>query len=302
MLLRHGFALLSLVLLGCAEVAPDDELTDESDIETTEADLTGACPTAKTGALSHFLWRTTRQLERVVWSSDGTQIGGVEYVFEEKKSWNPLDGTTQKRKFCHQLVTLDTKGKRFGTVGPMQPNQAGDITFMKPAGYFTTQSFVRDAGGWDFHRVALDGSRTLLAHVDVGCQYGRMLPSPDGSRIAYFEVRGHCDDGLSGNDVIVTFFDGKGKKLGTSSSISLPNGAYETWTPAGDLIVTDGVSSYRVDLAGSVVKTAPASVPSCMEPGTTSSNIASDGRTLDFDANGKAAVVSTDPSTAFGCQ
>lgn len=300
MKLRSAFPLLALVLFGCADVAPDED-ANEGEAETTESDLTATCPTARTGSLSRLSWRTTRQLERAVWSSDGTQIGGVELVFEEKKSWNPLDGSTQKRKYCHQLVTLDTKGNRLGTVGPMQPNQAGDITFMKPAGYFTAQTFVRD-GGWDFHRVALDGTRKLLAHVEVGCQYGRVLPSPDGSRIAYFEVLGHCTDGESGNDVVVTLFDRTGKKLGSSPKIPLPNGAYETWTPAGDLIVTDGVTASRVLLVGSALQTAPASVPGCMEPGTTSSTIAADGRTLDFDANGKPVVVATQPSAAFGCQ
>ena len=117
----------------------------------------------------------------------------------------------------------------------MQPNQAGEISFMQPAGYFTVMTYVRDFGGWDFHRVALDGSRKLLAHTPVGCQYGRMLPSPDGTLIAYFDVAGHCDDGGSGNDVKVTFFDGvTGATLATSASVNLPGGASETWTPGGD--------------------------------------------------------------------
>src|SRR5262249_28029365 len=156
--------------------------------------------------------------------SDGKQIGGVEYVFEEKKSWNPLDGTTLKRKFCHQLSLYDAKTlARTSYVGPLQPNQAGDIEFMQPAGYFTVMTYQRDFDGWDFHRVALDGTRKLLAHVDVGCQYGRILPSPDGSRIAFFYVAGHCDnDGQSGNDVTVTLFDAAGNTLGVSPSVNLP--------------------------------------------------------------------------------
>src|SRR5262249_29035594 len=157
------------------------------------SELDSVCPTASTSLpLSLFWWRTTRQLEHIVWSSDGKQVGGVEYVFEEKKSWNPLDGTTLKRKFCHQLSLYDAKTlARTSYVGPLQPNQAGDIEFMQPAGYFTVMTYQREFDGWDFHRVALDGTRKLLAHADVGCQYGRILPSPDGSLIAYFAIAGH---------------------------------------------------------------------------------------------------------------
>jgi hypothetical protein len=155
----------------------------------------------------------------------------------------------------------------------MQPNEANDIKLMQPGGYFVTMTYVRDFGGWDFHRVAvLDGSRTLLAHADVGCQYGAILPSPDGKQIAYFDVAGHCNDGGSGNDVVVTFFDGtNGQKQATSASVPLPGGAYETWTPAGDLILTDLSKSVRVWVDGTTAPIAAAPVPRCTEPGTTSS-------------------------------
>jgi hypothetical protein len=263
------------------------------------------CPTAPPGEPSLFFWHTTRQLEHMVWSSDNQQIGAVEYVFEEKRSWNPLDGTTLKRKHCHQLSILDAQGKLVRYVGPMQPNQAGDITFMQPGGYFTVQSYVRDFGGWDFHRVALDGTRTLLGHVEVGCQYGAILPSPDGKQIAFFEIAGHCDnDGRFGNDVVVSFFDGAtSQKLGVSPSVPLPGGAWETWTPAGALILTDLQKSVRVSFdGGGQVQLSDAPVPRCTSPGTTSSLVAADGRTLGFDSHGKVVIVGSDAAAAFGCQ
>jgi hypothetical protein len=60
----------------------------------TAAAADSVCPTAPPGAPSLFLWHTTRQLDHVVWSSDGQQIGAVDYVFEEKLPWNPFAETT----------------------------------------------------------------------------------------------------------------------------------------------------------------------------------------------------------------
>jgi hypothetical protein len=287
-------------MAACATAGDDPA---ESTIDSADSEVSTPCPTASAGKPTYLFWHTTRQLEHLVWSSDGQQVGAVELIFEERKSWNPLNGTTDKRKFCHQLSILDKNLKHVRYVGPMQPNQAGEISFMQPGGYFTVMTYVRDFDGWDFHRVALDGTRKLLAHTDVGCQYGRMLPSPDGTRIAYFDVAGHCNDGLSGNDVKVTFFDGvTGAAIATSASVNLPGGAALTWTPAGDIVLTDGTKSVRVALAGTTVTITNTSVPGCTDPGTSSSVIAADGRILGFDSNGKPAIVGTDPSAAFGCQ
>jgi hypothetical protein len=296
-------ALLFLFAMTTAACATAGDDPAEDTIDTAQSEVTSVCPTAALGKPTLLFWHTTRQLEHLVWSSDGHQVGAVEYVFEEKKSWNPLNGTTDKRKFCHQLSIYDTNLHQVRYVGPMQPDQAGEISFMQPAGYFVVMTYVRDFGGWDFHRVALDGSRTLLAHTEVGCQYGRMLPSPNGNLIAFFDVAGHCDDNGSGNDVTVTFFDGAtGAKLATSASVNLPGGAAETWTPAGDLVLTDGIKAVKVALVGTTAVITNTTVPGCTDPGTTSSATGPDGRILGFDATGKPAIVGTDPSGAFGCQ
>jgi hypothetical protein len=298
--MNSRLTLLCLVFAtGCAgSVEPSAPVASQ----TAELATTG-CPTAHSwGPLSRLFWRTTRQMASAVWSSDGRQIGAVELIFEEKIDWNPLADTTDKQKFCHQLSIRDLQG-HVSYVGPMQPNDPGEIMFMQPAGYFTVQSYVRDSGGgWDFHRVSVaDGSRSLIGHVADGCQYGRALPSPDGKTIAYLAVAGHCNDGLSGNDVVVTFYDGAtGQKLATSPDVSLPGGAFETWTPAGALVLSDGTKSVSVPRDGSASVTAP--LPHCTDPGTTSSIVNADGRTLGFDDAGKIIVVKTDPSAAFGCQ
>jgi hypothetical protein len=307
---RAVVVLFALVLAACAEAGDEPQ---EATTDSAASDVTNPCPTASLGKPTYLFWHTTRQLEHLVWASDGQSVGAVEYIFEERKSWNPLNGTTDKRKFCHQLSVYDKNLKFVSYVGPMQPNQAGEISFMKPTAvapampppaYFTVMTYVRDFDGWDFHRVSLlDGSRKLLAHTPVGCQYGRMLPSPDGKLIAYFDIAGHCNDGLSGNDVKVTFFDGAtGATIATSTSVNLPGGAAVTWTPGGYIVATDGTKSVKIALVGTNAVVSNTTLPGCTDPGTSSSDTGPDGRILGFDANGKPAIVGTNASGSFGCQ
>jgi hypothetical protein len=69
------------------------------------------------------------------------------------------------------------------------------------------------------------------------------------------------------------------------------------------VIVTDLQKSQSVRLeAGGAVRVEDAAVPRCTSPGTTSSTIAADGRTIGFDDHGKVKVTAGDPATAFGCQ
>src|SRR3954467_7980906 len=65
--------------LGCAEGPTTSE---EPAVEAPLFGPEPVCPTAPERAtLSWFVWRTTRQLDGIVWSSDGRQIGAAELVF-----------------------------------------------------------------------------------------------------------------------------------------------------------------------------------------------------------------------------
>lgn len=291
---------LLLVASACATAGDTD---DSLELSTIESDVTSDCPTASVGDPSLWSWHTTRQLQNLVWSSDGQQVGAVDLVFEWKKSWFPWNDN-DKRKFCHQLSIRDaTTLQHKSYVGPMYPEHAGEIIFMQPAAYFTVMTYVRDLGGWDFHRVGLDGTRKLLAHTAPGCLNGRVLPSPNGQLIAYVEVTSVCDGPGSGSDVVVKFLNGAtGNAVATSSSIHFAGTATETWLPSGQLVLTDASTAVRLAVAGSTVTTANVAVPHCTDPGTSSSATRADGRTVGFDANGKPAFVGTYPQSAFGCQ
>ena len=98
-------------MAACAEGGDDPDIAST---DSAASEVTATCPTASAGKPTYLFWHTTRQLEHLVWSSDGQQVGAVEYIFEERKSWNPLNGTTDKRKFCHQLSIHD-KNLKFQT-------------------------------------------------------------------------------------------------------------------------------------------------------------------------------------------
>jgi len=86
MRLRFALLALSLAAAGCVGGSVDNAAAAGDTGAEVESAIDPVCPTAPDWPLSHFYWRTTRQLEHLVWSSDGKQVGGVEYVFEEKKS------------------------------------------------------------------------------------------------------------------------------------------------------------------------------------------------------------------------
>ncbi len=263
------------------------------------AAATPTCPTAsESWSLSLFWWKTTRQLEHFVWSSDASRLLGVELLFEEKKSWDPLSGTTLKRKLCHQLFLVDANGANRVNLGGVAPYQAGETFAFPQAGYVTAQTF-RD-GAWDFVHVTLAGARRVLGSVSGRCEWARAIPSPDGAVIAFVRTsQAGCDTaGATASSVDVSFFDAAGALLPGHATVSLAGFGLATWTPAGQLVVTDDSAAVRVAIDGSVL---PASVPGCTEPPTTSGEVDAAGRLVGV-VNGAPAILGTDATRAFGCQ
>ena len=212
------------------------------------------------------------------------------------KSWDPLNGTTNKRRFCHQLSVLRPDGSLDHRVGPLYPNQHGDFSYMQPAGYFIVQTLPPNA--FEYYRVGLDGTRTLLGRITDGCTTGFVIPSPGGERLAFVRVQAVCSGPGSGSTATVSFFDATGAPIGGAATHAFVGYAAGTWTPAGAFVVSDGAQAVSVEVSGAV---AAATVPGCTDPATTSSGVAADGRVLGF-VDGKPGVIGVDPSRAFGCQ
>jgi hypothetical protein len=295
MMLRTAALTSLLAVAGCALDEPE---TVDADTAALAEPAAPVCPTAsERWPLSRFWWKTTRQLERFVWTSDGARLLGSELVFEERRSWDPLDGTTRKRRFCHQLFLANPDGSGRQDLGGRAPLQAGELFAFPSAGYVVAQT-LRE-GAWDYVRVGLDGSRRALATLGGDCVWGRAVPSPTGDRIAVVRTTQACNDGGVASTTEVSFLDGGGAPLPGAARVELAGLGVATWTPAGDLVVTDQQTAVAVGPGGGV---RPAPVPGCTEPPTSSSDIDARGRVVGVDERGRPVILETDPARAFGCQ
>ncbi len=295
---RVGSVLLASFLL-LAACGPDEQELDMVDDAAFAATAAPGCPSApESWPLSLFWWKTTRQAERFVWSAQGGQVLGSELLFEEKLSWNPLNGTTDKRKLCHQLYLADADGSHRRDLGGPALLQAGELFAFPSSGYVVAQT-LRE-GAWDYQRVDLDGTRRLLGTISGRCEWGRALPSPDGQVIAFVRTHQGCANPAEvASTTEVSFLDASGAPLPGHATVALAGFGQATWTPAGQLIVTDDHSARSVALDGSI---APAPLPHCIEPPTSSSDVDALGRVLGVSESGMPAVVAADPARRFGCQ
>jgi hypothetical protein len=299
-----------MFLTACVETAPldvddgadaaDPERASEADLGLGKADAAkgSACPTApENWPLSHFWWKTSRYPERYVWTPDGSRLLGVEVLYEERKSWDPLNGSTDKRKTCHRLFLIDLDGKNRQNLGAAQPLQGGEVFAYPKKGYALVQLFR--PGALDFVRVALDGAHTTLGTASGDCVWGRALPSPDGAAIALVRTtQPDCESGGVATQTEVRFFTAAGAP-GAVATVAHAGFAQATWTKAGSLVVTDGAMAVRVASDG---QTSSAPLPGCTEPPTSSSEVDATGRIIGISEQGQPVVVGVDPTRAFGCQ
>jgi hypothetical protein len=282
---------LTVLLSGCGGQI-DQPATDQQG-EDLFGSSSSVCPTApEYSTNTWWRWRTVRDIDAVVWSSDGTQVLAAEAEYEEKEKLFS-GGMSDSRKLCHRLSLWTPDGKKIRQLGEY-PNQHADVTFMGT--YAVVESF--NGATEEFHRVALDGSRTLITSVSADCTSGYLIPSPDGGTIAMVSVVTNCNGPLMGSSATVSFFDGKGKPTGSSASQSFTGWSQGTWTPSGRFLVGDDKQAFDVTVAG--VKTM-AILPKCWIPPTTSSDVAADGRIVGV-VNNKPAITGTDTTRAFGCQ
>ena len=103
----------------------------------------------------------------------------------------------------------------------------------------------------------------------------------------------------TGSTFTVSFFDVNGNATGGSATVSFASWATGTWTRAGAFVMSDGHTTTKIAIDGTTGNGAPRG---CLEPATTSSEVAADGRVAGFDSNGNPGVVGSDPARVFGCQ
>src|SRR5206468_322528 len=103
--------------------------------------------------------------------------------------------------------------------------------------------------GWEVSRVTPDGARHPIA-FQLQQHRGGVIPSPTGERIAFVDIVSDNEhaDGSSGpctsetkSTATVSFFDAAGNAVGTAHSAAFVGGCPDqTWTPANQLIVSNG--------------------------------------------------------------
>ncbi len=278
----------------------DDESTASERVGSVEAELGSDCPTAPEWLpVSVFWWRTTRSVDRFVWSSDGSEIAGLELLLEEKKPWLQVTGATEKRKPCHRLFVqkADGSGKRY--IGATAPLQNGELFDMLPAGYFVVESF--DKGNLVAHRWAPDGTRKLLATTPDSCSSTRVLPAPTGATMASVTVRTPCGslgDPSTPASVSVQMLNAQGDVISQPTVVALTGYVQPVWTREGRFVVTSQTAAFSFAATGD--SAASVAVPACTFPPTTSSDFDATGRMLGI-VDGGIGVATSDPTRAFGC-
>lgn len=242
-------AALGFVLLGCGgEVEPADE-----DAEGT-----------------------------AVWSDDDLGIVAVLEWFD--------DGVRR-----HEVILADDQGRLERTLTEATPGFVHDVFFMRSAGYVLVIGLLNPGSDptWFVDRIDLDGTVTRI--YEQPTHWGWLLPAPDGSAIARIRYFDTCDalDGETGTCTLeVEMLD---PSSGDPVAAPLPlifgpiDGVerfFPDWVfhPSGHLVLSDGVLTYEVSLAGELVGDPEATPPpACFLPRTSSSDISRAGRTVSWD-------------------
>ena len=239
-------------------------------------------------------WRDTAYYDRIVWSDDDEQLALVELRFEERDPLDPLQGTTDKRNFRHQLYVSDVDGANPTAIGSEREGQsAAEVFFMRSQGYVLLAA-VREDGEADYARIDLDdGAETALSDPGFSARSWFAVPSPDGANIAQV--------GIEGTSAEVRFVDGATlDPVASVVTLTFQNTPDFTFRPDGALVVTDGVSAKGVHPGEEPFDT---DVPACTLPKTTSSDVSSTGLFVFTDTDGRQISTRDEgEDAAFGCQ
>lgn len=254
--------------------------------------------------------KRTTQLDQVVWSEDGSAVVSVLLHFDEKKSGNPLDGTTQKSNFTHQYLLQQPDGSQKHILTPELPGQnAYPLYYFKGAGYVVGSYLDKNTDGTLFERYELIRLATGQVIALNNGPNTHILPAPDGSILAEIKdfpsacqpngnstTTDACHTEIAFISPVDLTRQGKKQQVSFSSRDSVPE---VTWTPAGQLLVSNGQETFS--LSPGEDKVSSVSQPACMKPATSSSRVNSQGVLVYIDGNQiKTRLAPGEPK--FGCQ
>lgn len=255
-------------------------------------------------------WHDVEQIDQVVWSEDDQAQAIAVLLYEERKSWHPLNGTTDKRDFRHQIYVQNADGTELRPLTQARPGQNGARMFYaRGAGYVlvevieTTEATHRQR----YDLIETSGeTQTLVAwtHPNRPCAGFEIMPSPDGRYVATVERHAPQGEGweCAGGDVEAVFYTAPAGNRHASHRWPVDAAMAEaTWTPDGLLVVKAGSRAWALGPNSAPEPTEP---PACLYPKTTSSNISNDGARIGpgESLESPVKVYGQGDTPPFGCQ
>ncbi len=256
-------------------------------------------------------WADKEEILSVVWSDDGAEQAYVvgTWQIESTVFGVPEGASTRNRK--HRLFVRDADGSNVRDVYGEKPEHGfGRLHHMRSAGYLVAG--YQDGNGIRYERVRTDGTADVIATNPGGigpCGTFEVIPSPDGATFAVItRVDAPPSTGGPPPSAVPACFPGTVQvELRNASSLSRTAGPFSwnvdglveaTWTPADELIVASGTDAWRIDASGPT----PTSMPGCLAPQTTSSNVSASGVKIEPGTPTNPVRETSTNAPTFGCQ
>lgn len=265
-----------------------------------------------TCSVKQFVWKPIAYNDRAVWSEDATAIAIVRLSYEERQSFDPLMGTTEKRNFEHQLFIRSVTAQDNRPLAPRRPHQVVTLYYMKQVGYVLVQTAIPGAvGASQFYKVDIATQQVSLI-LDVpplshwSC-YSSTPPevAPPPARVDYNVIPSPTGEFLvvtqspQCGSAKVTFLDARTLTTISEQIVSVPEFMNATWHPDNYFILAGSKYALRFEPRGQ--SPLPIQIPGCIVPVTSSSDITADGRVLILTSNGLNIQPAND-RRGFGCQ
>ncbi len=253
-------------------------------------------------------WSESVQIDQVTWADDDSGHAYVKLLYEERRSANPLNGTTDKKNFRHQVFIQDTDGSNRRALTPARSKHNGaQIFYMRSAGY-VLQEVLEGPDHARYDVIRMDGSsQTLVSWQDPGvpCVGLEVTPSPDGSVIAIMKRLSpgrSTDRACVAGSVEVVFYQASDlSEIGTHTW-AVGGMTESTWKPNGEFVVHDyQTGDWIVDPSQGPRTT---TAPNCVYPKTTSSAVSANAVMLipGPGSNDPVHTTNGNASDVFGCQ
>jgi hypothetical protein len=265
-------------------------------------------------AVEKFTWQKVSDDYSAVWAEDASEIAVMRLSYEEKQG-NPLNGTSNKRKFQHQFFSQKINGQARQPITALRPYQAGQFFYMKQAHYLLVESLLEDTKSY-FEKIDLNTGKThrvldIPSISQQGCNTTITAPPKAGvpfktpSALAYSAIPSptgkYIVTGLSSvcGQADIKIYLAENLTLVQQYSLKIPEAVTLIWFNDQHLVLTGIKKAWKITPSNSII--VQTSVPNCTNPKTSSSEITSNHQLLLKKEKGFTSV-HRPSTTAFGCR